>query len=255
MAIQIAGTTVIGDLRSLENIASIDPTTVESIRASVNRAYYEVFDTSRDWNKPPGLSPDATVIVEAWGGGGGGGCDRGDASGTGGGGGGGGYTMRRFRLADLPATVAVGVGAGGAGGGAGGSGGAGGNSTFGSFLTAPAGAGGSYSTANVSVGNAAGGRLGIPGSEYFSGGSGSNGLSAGFRAYMGGGGGGGANSASAENSYAGGISVGGGNGGNGVRTDPAVAGSIPGGGGGGSSDQGGVGAAGARGEVRVWVLG
>jgi hypothetical protein len=255
MAIQIAGTTVIGDLRSLENIASIDTDTAASIRASVNRAYYEVFDTSRDWTKPSGISPDATVIVEAWGGGGGGGCERGTASSTGGGGGGGGYTMRRFRLGDLPSTVAVGVGAGGTGGGANGSGGAGSNSTFGAFLTAPAGAGGSYSISNVSVGNALGGLLGFPGSEYFSGGSGSDGEGAGRRAYMGGGGGGGANAARAENSYAGGTSVGGGNGGNGVRGNPAVAGSVPGGGGGGSADQGGVGAAGARGEVRVWVLG
>ena len=49
--------------------------------------------------------------------------------------------------------------------------------------------------------------------------------------------------------------VGGGRGGNGVRGSTSEAGSVPGGGGGGSADQGGVGAAGARGEVRVWVLG
>ena len=223
----------------------------QAIAATASR--YQSFTASGTWTKPTDISADYIVTVEAWGAGGGGGCDRGNTSSTGGGGGGGGYTILRFRLGDLPATVAVGVGAGGSGGGAGGSGGAGSNSTFGALVTAYGGAGGSYSTANISVGNALGGRLGISESEYFSGGRGSDGESAGFSAYMGGGGGGGANAARAENSYAGGTSVGGGRGGNGVRGSTSETGSAPGGGGGGCADQGGVGAAGARGEVRVWI--
>jgi hypothetical protein len=232
----------------------------QAIAATASR--YQSFTASGTWTKPTDISADYIVTVEAWGAGGGGGCERGTASSTGGGGGGGGYTIRRFRLGDLPATVAVGVGAGGAGAGSFGNGGAGGDSTFGALVTAYGGNGGGYDNSNVSVGNALAGtlfgRAAGTGTDYFSGGSGSDGEGVGFRAYMGGGGGGGANAARAENSYAGGASVGGGRGGNGIRMgdNPPIAseaGSAPGGGGGGSADEGGLGAAGARGEVRVWI--
>lgn len=74
----------------------------------------QTFSSSGTWTKPSG----ATVVkVQLWGGGGGGGSVLGDfsvAAGNGGsGGGGGGYNERLYRAADLPATVAVAVGAGG----------------------------------------------------------------------------------------------------------------------------------------------
>jgi hypothetical protein len=217
---------------------------------------YQLFETSRDWTKPDGISADAVVTVEAWGAGGGGGCQT-TTSSSGGGGGGGGYTIWRFRLGDLPATVAVGIGSGGTGGGGGVNGTAGGDSTFGALVTAYGGNGGTFSSSNTvplssALAGTLFGRAAGTGTEYFNGGSGGNGQGAGVKAYMGGGGGGSANGTTA---YAGGTSIGGGAGGTGGRGTAAVAGSVPGGGGGGSAASGAQGRAGGRGEVRVSVVG
>ena len=218
----------------------------------VNTAsYFWQFTSSGTWTKPSGLDEDRMVTVEAWGGGGGG------ATGNpGGGGGGGGYVRRLLRLADLPASVAVAIGAGGAVGAAGG------NTTFGSLLTAYGGAaasgsiggggGGTWGRGSGSTGGRFGGGAGgtsgdatgsDAGTEWGGGGGGFGGWlgaflavgDGGFALFGGGGGGAAGGTAIAGSSWFGG---GGGAGG--------AAGSARGGGGGGN-------AAGCRGEVRVWL--
>lgn len=214
---------------------------LSSTGTSGSARYYQAFTASGTWTKPAGLDPDTMVTIEAWGGGGGG-------SNTSGGGGGA-YAMRRIRLGDLPSSVAVTIGAGGASGGTNGV--VGGNTTFGSLLTAygggratadGGGGGGSGSAGNsIAGGRIGGGNGGVSanGSDadnIFGGGGGADGSgSNGGWAIFGGGGGAGFSSGS------GGTSVHGGNGG-----ASGVAGSAPGGGGGSA-------AAGARGEVRVWI--
>lgn len=215
---------------------------------------YQAFTASGTWTKPAGYSDDTLVTVEAWGAGGGGGVNSGSNS-SGSGGGGGCYSIRRFRLGDLAATVAVSIGAGGVTGGIAGNGG---NTTFGTLLTAYGGEGGvgSGSSTGATAGGNGGGPTGVGlgiYTDYFSGAAGGRYNFAGGNAAMGGAGGGGANSSSAGAYYAGGTSMGGGNGGFGGRGGPAVAGSAPGGGGGGAADSGAVGANGARGELRIYI--
>lgn len=209
--------------------------------------HYQVFTASGTWNKPAGIDDDAMVLVEAWAGGGGG-----SSANQGGGGGGGGYTRQWFRYGDLPSSVSVTIGAGGAVGANGG------NTTFGALLTAfpglagasPAGGRGGSAAAGGAFGAGLGattaGNSGFPASSEFGGGGGGAGdtVSAsagnGGAALRGGGGGGGRSSG---NGFVGtgGVSVFGGNGG-----DGNAAGVAPGGGGGRN-------AAGARGELRVWI--
>jgi hypothetical protein len=196
----------------------------------------EVFTASGTWTKPAGLPDDTPVYVEAWGGGGGGRSASNNA-----GGGGGAYAARWFRAGDLGATVTVTIGAGGAAQTAGG------NTTFGTFLTAFGGGGHTGGATGAGGGETSAGAGDVPGlpgggagtaafgvgahalTIYGGGGAGLG--AAGGRAVYGGGGGG----------TTGGISAYGGNGGS-----SGVAGSAPGGGGGGQ-------AAGARGELRVWI--
>lgn len=216
------------------------------------RFYWQI-TADGTWTKPAGLDDDAMVTIETWGAGGGG-----SQSSRGGGGGGGSYVMRRMRAADLPSSATVTIGAGGAAGASGG------NTTFGSLVTAyggrtspnttDAGGGGGagelgQGTSGLSTSGGSGGPLG--GGPGGSGAAGSHALSI----WGGGGGGSGAISTGGNGGYAvfggaggggngatsGGISLHGGNGG-----ADGVAGSAPGGG-------GGQGAAGARGEVRVWI--
>jgi hypothetical protein len=209
--------------------------------------YYWQFTASGTWNKPAGLDDDTMVFVEAWAGGGGG-----ASASPGGGGGGGGWIGAWFRLGDMPSSVSVTIGPGGAVNSNGS------NTTFGSLLTAWAGIGATGATGARGGGAAAGGLFGSgfggPNSGDKSGGpaltengGGGGGGSAassaggnGGAALRGGGGGGGINSG-AFAPGTGGVSVFGGNGG-----DSGVAGSAPGGGGGRN-------AAGARGEIRVWI--
>lgn len=107
-------------------------------------AIFEQFDNSGTWTKPAGLSDDAIVEVEAWGGGGGGG--RGASAAAGGGGGGGCYVRKRFRAVDLTSSVTVTIGNGGSGTATNNSsGGAGGNTSFGGYLTAYGGGAGGQS--------------------------------------------------------------------------------------------------------------
>lgn len=245
---------------------------------------YQPFTASGTWTKPAGLTGNEMVVVQAWGAGGGGGG--GTAGGGGAGGGGGTYSEIKLRASDLGSTVTVTIGA--AGTGTTGSGGIGGSTTFGTLLTAFGGGGGQVSTgANTEGGGGGGGVLGAGSSgsgatggaggspaggaatvdSGFGGGGGSGGNSAwggggggqdaagtsgssgGATLYGGGGGGGGGTSVGA----AGGTSKYGGNGGAGT-TGVGTGGTAPAGGGGGGATNGATGGAGARGEVRVWVI-
>lgn len=118
----------------------------------------EVFTTSGTWNKPPGLDYIEVICIGAGGGGASGSIGAGVSTGTANhqrGGGGGGRARAVIMAGDLPSTVTVTVGVGGASGAArtgshasggtvnGNAGGAGGNSSFGAFVAASGGTGGS----------------------------------------------------------------------------------------------------------------
>jgi hypothetical protein len=243
---------------------------------------YQAFTSSGTWTKPSGYDDDTVVMVEVWGAGGGGGRS-GVANFGAGGGGGGSYAVRFFRMADLPSSVTVTIGAGGTGAITNVAGGIGGNTTFGALLTGFGGGGGGGGAAAVpaaggggggengpgtsavintpGVGGSVGGAGGGVGSAKSSaltihgggGGSPSQTGTGGDAVYGGAGGGGGVASGTA-----GGISKFGGNGGAGsAGTTPGGAGSAPGGGGGGCGNASGAGAggAGARGECRITIFG
>lgn len=210
--------------------------------------YFTLITASTTWSKPPGYSDDTQVLVQVVGGGGGG---AGGGSG-GGGGGGGGAGEVRLRYADIPSSVAVAVAAGGAAGSGGGT------TSFGSFLfgfggggaSAAVGGGGGGGVHGSGVvinpgrvgggggGNGGGGASDAGGdaTNIFGGGGGGMPGAGGYAVRGGGGGGGGG----ASN---GGVSLSGGNGG-----ASGMVGSAPGGG-------GGTNAAGARGEVKIWIGG
>ena len=211
---------------------------------------YQVFTASGTWTKPTGLGADALALIEAWGGGGGSLANNTYR----GGGGGGAYVWRWMRLGELGASEPVQVGAGGVTNTQ--PGGTGGTSSFGSHVTA-FGGGGGYSGASGAFGSGGGGGWGSAGQGGSSGADGSNGAI--WSPIVGGGkgggvtgggdgeaagyGGGGGGQGPGGGNRPGGASLFGGKGGDGGQ-----AGSPPGGGGGG-------GAPGARGEVRVRVIG
>ena len=229
-----------------------------------------VFTVSGTWTKPGGYSDDHMVLIRAWGAGAGG------AKGSNGGGGGGGaYCERIMRMADLPSSVAVTIGAGGAARTTTGDGNNGGNTTFGALLTAYGGTGGengvgpSTSRGGPGAGELASGTLPTGGSIGGGGGGNDAGGSDAQTLWGGGGGGGGRTGGTAPGGKAvfgggggggsfgtgstGGQSKFGGAGGDGGDGSPAAtAGAAPGGGGGGAS--GGDSGAGGRGQVEVWIL-
>lgn len=235
-------------------------------------AFYQEFLVSGTWIKPVGLSPNAILMVEVWGGGAGG------SNGTPGpGGGGGAYAFDFLRAGDLTSSVAVTIGAGGAVASIGVSGG---NSSFGSYVTAYGGGGG-FGGSSTGGGGGGGGATsaGSAGGNGNAGNGGTgaithNGLiatdgiattgTAGLGRYGGGGGmsgsggsaiwgGGGSSTNGGGNSVYGG---GGGSGGSGAGQslyggnggNNGVAGSVPGGGGGRN-------AVGAAGKCIVRVVG
>lgn len=221
-----------------------------------SQRYYWQFTASGTWMKPAGLDDDAMVLVEAWGGGGGG-----NSGASGGGGGGGAYSSRWFRAADLASSISVTIGPGGAVNSRGG------NTMFGALITAyNGGAGGSGGNGGggggeLSQGGNGGASPGQPGAGgSISGGAGADTTpNAGTKGgHWGGGGGGSGTSSGAGGSGAGAVFGGGGGAGAGTGVSGGqslnggsggtngVAGTAPGGGGGRN-------AAGARGEVRVWI--
>lgn len=248
--------------------------TAQAIAALAGAIDYQAFTESGTWTKPAGLSANAIVIVEAWGGGGGGnrcpiGTDRVSA-----GGGGGGYFTHQFLASSLTATVAVGVASGGAGGTTDTTGvtaASGGDSTFGSYLTAFGGGGGRSGTSSTATGGSGGSfeagsgiwsgngatdsasNTAATNGIFWGGGGGGAGIAGngvGASGFFGAGGGGGGD---AGGTRTGGTSRYAGSGGNGGATGAGTNGTAPGGGGGGG--RGGNGGSGARGEVRVWTIG
>lgn len=210
------------------------------------KAYFQEFLVSGNWTKPDGLSPNALVVVDLWGGGGGGG-----SGGSGGGGGGGGAFARGFlKASDLASVVSITIGAGGEVGSPGG------DSAFGSVLLAYGGGRGGNGASNGGGGGGGGGGLTSAGGNgangaTSTGGSGGNGGSpnsgaqdgfagsgngtAGTRGTGntgGGGGSGGHGSAGASGGGGGGAVFGGGGGTGSYGGSPAAGGSIFGGGGG-----------------------
>lgn len=235
---------------------------------------YQAFTANGTWTKPANTPDNALVLIEIWGGGGGGGT-RGSTSSPGGGGGGG-YLRLMVRAASLSATETVTVGAGGAAGSSGSA------SSFGSHGTAWGGAAGQNTTGlepggggaggspiglgeaggatTTGVGGIAAGRDGGDGGDAGSASAGSPGSTGIADGGAGGGGGGpsgyaGGDGGAAVNGGGGGGGYGpasGGSGGNsthgGAGGDSGADGAVPGGGGGAT-------AAGARGEVRIMVIG
>lgn len=198
--------------------------------------YFQKFTVSGTWTKPAGLPDDTPIRVLGWGAGGGGAVNGNLRFG----GGGGRYGERVFRAGDVPASVAVAVGAGGAPGGT--SGGAGSASSFGTLLSIKGGVGG-YGSNTYGVGGAGGAVSAALADPHWDGGRGGSDYDGstynnhpGYPAIFGGGGGAGGSTGG----IAGGSSAYGGKGG-----DIYSPGTAPGGGGGGQ-------AAGARGEI--WVM-
>lgn len=214
--------------------------------------YSTVITASTTWVKPAGYADDTLVRIQAWGGGGGGGSA--GAGVSAGGGGGGGYIERIMRYADVPSSVVVTIGAGGAAGAAGG------NTTFGSLVTAYRGGGGglvgsggggelSAGATNANNGGEVGGGSGASAATIWGGGGQVAGLSAlGLAVY---GGAAGAGKGTSASGIGGAVSLYGGNGGASSGNGAGSAGTAPGGGG-GAGVTGGVG---ARGEVRIQILG
>jgi hypothetical protein len=215
-----------------------------------------IYTTSGTWTKPVDTPNNAMVVIEAWGGGGSGRGDTGSSDGSGGGGGGGAYNQAILPASDILDTVDVTVGIGGIlidGG----------NSSFGTYLTAYGGSRGiGGNSATNGVGGPGGGQFdnsdGAPASTNAStwtgGGGGGPTTKSGGKATYGGGGGGGA-STNTTTQGTGGTSINGGKGGNGARSSRGGDGTAPGGGGGGHADSGSSPGYGARGEVRVYVIG
>lgn len=247
---------------------------------------FQRLTASGTWNKPVGTPANAKVTAWGWAGGGGGGAG---TSGAVSGGSGGGCIFWEGLAGDLPASVSATIGAGGAVGVAGGTtsfgslfsvgGGGSGASQLSGFNKGAGGGGGGGAfgaggngAANSNSGGSAMTVAGGSSSDPTAGGGGSGSLSAanapsaaaGSNGWFGGGGGGGCATGSNDSTSAGGNggrSVYGGGGGAGRTAStggvsqfggnggaPGAAGAAPGGGGGSN-------AAGARGEIRVYVNG
>jgi hypothetical protein len=226
----------------------------------------QTFLTSGTWVKP---SSGTFAFVRIWGGGGSGGRQA-----AAGGGGGGACNEGLYKLADMPATCTVTVGAGGAGRSTDGGGSTGGTSSFsGTGITTlfafGGNGGGATSSSGGSSGGVGGGNLaanGVGTGSMFTGGSYGFGSTDGGNSSFGGAGGGGEvsnNGTDGGNAYAGGGGGGGGGngggsggtslfGGNGSAgsNGGSAAGSVPGGGSGGSDATTG---AGGDGKVEVFV--
>ena len=251
----IAGSLASGLRSQIEYVGGSFRVLNQLLDVAGGKSFLFTFAVDGTFTKPGGLDDDRLVTIECWGGGGGGASQT-----NGAGGGGGSYAIRRMRAIDVPSSVAVTIGPGG------GIGVSGGNTTFGALLTAygggraqalAAGAGGGGG-GELAAGQAGG--ISFNGGALFGGAGGAAGLAGGSVNGFGGGGGGGGNSPGSGGSGGNSLRGGGGGAGQGGGT-PASAGlSIFAGNGGGvglagtaPAGGGGRNAAGARGEVRVWI--
>lgn len=110
----------------------------------------QVFTTTGTWNRPVGVTKIIVEILSA--GGGGGGPRSADAGATSQGGGGGAYG-KLFLDVSAISTAAITIGAGGTAGGVDSNGSAGGTTSFGAYISATGGSGGSYTAAYNKVTN------------------------------------------------------------------------------------------------------
>jgi hypothetical protein len=265
MAIQVSGTEVISNARALNNIASVDATTVASFAAAgVGGApLFAGWDptstpdvtltSSTTWTKPAGVSADAFVVFYAVGGGSSGAVWNGGFSRSGGTGAA--AAIVTGLMSSLPSSISITVGAGG---------------VFSSPY--PAQGGNTTLTANGITFTAPKGRAWVNNAKtlatdlYFlksdnpfsdqslitlvqsNGGNGGFANAVGGDTIFGAAGGGGAY----DYANAGGVSTYAGNGGQGAPSG-GTAGSVPGGGGGGASEGvGGIPGSGGAGSVRIW---
>jgi len=212
----------------------------------------QTFTASGTWTRPGGFDATDSVIAVVIGGGGSGGIDY---SATASGGGGGGVAVVSIPYGTVTSTVSITVGLGGAAvGGNTNNGNAGGTSSFGSYIRASGGFGGVVGTG---IGGGGGPLLNINANTRIitnggNGRSGSFGDTILYDGYTGGGGG----FNTSNTSFTGVTSQYFGSGGNAATwvSGAATAGSAPGGGGGAGGSLTTVSAAGARGEVRVYIV-
>jgi hypothetical protein len=226
----------------------------------------QIFSSSGTWTVPSGVQANDLVMVELWGGGGGGGA-WGSSGTNGAGGGGGAFYQGWFLASQIGSSQSITVGSGGAGGFASNAATAGGNSSFGSLITVTGGNAGISSSTGGAYGGGGGSLSGYAVSPWTGpaaiqgnggnsgyGGAGGGGVNSSNNGGTGGysiwGGGGGGAYGSSNLGQSGGVSLQGGAGGAGA-SPTGTAGTAPAGGGGGGTTTGG---AGARGEVRVFVI-
>jgi hypothetical protein len=248
-------------IRSVDIIAIKENTVYNREHTILDILNSQTFTSSTTWTRPGGFDATDSVIAVIIGGGGAGGSLY-DSSGGAGGGGGGGVLCVAIPYGSVGSSVTVTVGLGGTGVtetsfGSGKTGNQGGTSSFGSYA-AYGGLGGSginftggfgggpkfiSNSTNLSITSVINGASGCGGATAF--------IQDGFT------GGGGASTVLNPN-RTGGTSLFFGNGGTGAQsnTNNATAGTTPGGGGGGiqAFSFNPTGAAGARGEVRVYVV-
>jgi len=262
MAIQVSGTQVIGNSRELTNIASVDSTTVATLTAAGvggGAPFAPDFDPSATpdvtltstgtWTKPGSLADDSWITIYMVGGGGGGAVH----TTWGNGGSGGSAALFSGVAGEFPSgAITFTIGAGGAANDGGGISGGATSAVINSITyTAPAGLGGTGTSASktsplgtYSVPFAGKSPFVSPSLEDTRGGY-AQAINVGYPSVYGGGGGGGGNGAV----NAGGVSTYAGNGGAGGATGD-VAGSVPGGGGGGANS--GYSSGGGNGSVRIY---
>jgi hypothetical protein len=237
-------------IRSVDIIAIKENTVYNREHTILDILNSQTFTASTTWTRPGGFDATDSVIAIVIGGGGSGGMGYADIAS---GGGGGGVAVVSIPYGTVTSTVSVTVGLGGAavaGGTANGN--PGGISGFGSYIRASGGRGGFGGSAATGVG---GGPLINANSNISSIVNGGNGRTQDTTLPDGYTGGGGAFNTSNQ-FYIGVVSSYFGSGGNAATwtSGAATAGSAPGGGGGAGGSFTTVSAAGARGEVRVYIV-
>ena len=148
-----------------ENTFTSATTTFDEAITGHASTTYTVYTTDSTWTKP---SQFEYILVEVVGAGGEGG--EGDTNVGGGGGGGGGYSKELLTTSDLSGTTSVAITVGAGGDSDVGAGEAGGTSSFGNFLSATGGSGGSISKEGGAGGSGSGGDLNVTGQGGGSGG-------------------------------------------------------------------------------------